>query len=225
MESLFVEWLTGPFCESLCGTSEYSLEEFIKKYPQFNDMKENDIDYQIIENILPHIDVNTLYKSKRIYHYFIETLLIGNRYAYEIFNYGPDVEHYDRFIQYFFNSIGNKEDFLPLLIPDSQIRDFCEDKEDIYHQIGTRGVIIGYFIILDTNFEKILKEYVPEWDEIRPEYWEDILFPDPKKEGFSDQQNGFLRYLKYSVNGFLKLKREEQEVTGMSFQKNKRMSK
>ena len=202
MESLFIEWLTGPFCESLNGGKD-KLTDFIGKYPQYDGMKENEIDFSIIDNILPKIDVNSLYKGKRIYHYFIESLLLGNRYAREIFEYSPNSEYYDRFIKYFFNSIRDKEDFLPLLIPDSQIRELCEDKEDLYVQIDIRGVIIGYFIQLDSNFENILKEYIPGWDDINPDYWEDFFFPNDEEKIRPDSKNGFLRHLKFSINDFV----------------------
>lgn len=205
---LFIDWLTGPFEYSLCTTDDFDMDSFSQKYPQYKGLDIYELDILIIKDILPTININNLYKGKRIYHYFVDVLSRGNRYAYDLFrgNIVIDDDVYSQMIRYFYFTMNDKKDYLPIFIPEKKIRSILEKDEDTYFSgIDIKGYLIAWFIILDNNFENLLKEYIPEYDSIKASYWEDFFVDDKSVE------NGYLRYLKHCIEEKLGSEKEDSD--------------
>lgn len=205
MEELFIAWLTGPLQESLYTQfHDNSYNKFKLLYPQYSSFKPHEIDIEIIDKVLPHINVNNFYKSKRIYQWFIETLINGSRYTHNLFNEPINNSFYCHMIEYFFLNIINKEDLLPLLIDNEMKRDYLNNCEDIYYTLQTNGLLIRFFISIYPDFERMVKEYIDDYDNIIPEYWENFFFNyDNEDRTELERENGYLKYLKYVIiNGY-----------------------
>lgn len=198
-DKFFVEWLTDVFQASLQTEFEENyLPQFIEKYPIFENFSTWDIDQFVINDILKEININSIFRGKRIYVYFLESLLNGARYASELF---PNVSSIDIYKPLFdhFNPITNDllPEYLSFLLPHDYEVSSRDYHEDTFPQDVIKGLIIQKYIPNKEKADELIQSYIPVWSDIQSLYWEDneIDFNGTCKLN-GDQ---YLSYLKYCV--------------------------
>lgn len=159
--------LVLPFHNRFGGEREY--HKFISRHPEYSKYDQvsskDIIDDNFIDNILRYVDVNSFYKSKRVYVYFVEYLLSAGIYAEHYF-YANKRSPYKRFIDYFCSFISDKRDFLPLLIPNETDLFNLELTPMFYESVKIRALLIKNLIEIDQNFKSHLIFYIPNYGEI-----------------------------------------------------------